>query len=488
MKDYEVEKTAKASVDVGEVSSISQSLLTEIFDAFEEAVVVSDTRRRMVYVNSATESLFGYPKNELYGEETKILYADASDFSEQGRKRFNVASKIAAENYRVAYRRSDGEQFLGLTTGAAMRTADGDVAGFIGIIRPARSADQSLDALQKIHNITSDFTLSHNSKIESLLQVGLSHFGLEKAIVSRISGSDYTIEYCVDLQGDLEPLTTFDLSGTYCVHTLSENRTVGFHFVAKSEIKNHPCYKNFKLESYIGTPIRLSGKLYGTINFSSPSPAEPFCKDDHILMELLSDTVSYLLYKKQSEEELERLARVDELTGLPNRRATLERLNELIKQSTRLGHNLSVLSIDIDHFKSINDQWGHAAGDLALTEFSRLASDLGRKTDFCGRIGGEEFVLVLPGATLESSQKFGNNLRNRLAISQVDLGSGEPITLSVSVGIAMLENEESLENLLARADEAMYKAKQEGRDRVCCAPSSVRAKSGTAITQRSSEY
>lgn len=470
MKDFEAEETAKAFAGVGGAHSISPSLFTEIFDAFEDAVVVADTHRRMVYVNSATESLFGYSKNELYGKATKMLYADESDFSKQGRKRFNVASKIAAESYRVAYRRSDGERFLGLTTGAAMRTADGDVVGFIGVIRPARSADQSLDTLQKIHNITSDVTLSHNDKMESLLQVGLNHFGMEKAIISRISGSDYTIEHCVDLQGELEPLAAFDLSGTYCVHTLKTNSTTGFHFVAESDIKNHPCYKNFNLESYIGAPIRVSGYLHGTVNFSSPSPVEPFCKDDHILMELLSDTVSYLLYKKQSEEDLERLARVDELTGLPNRRATLERLNELIAQSTRFAHNLSVLSIDIDHFKNINDKWGHGAGDLALTEFGRLVSKLGRKTDFCGRIGGEEFVFALPGANLEASQKFGNNLRKRLAVSPVNLENGESITLSVSAGVAMFENGDSVESLLARADEAMYKAKQEGRDRVCRAP------------------
>lgn len=467
MKDYEAGKMTKALVDERTVSSISPSLLTEIFDTFEDAVVVADTSRCMVYVNSATERLFGYSKKELYGEKTKVLYADEIDFSEQGRKRFNVASKIAVENYRVSYRRSDGEQFFGLTTGATMRTSDGEVIGFIGIIRPARSADQSLDTLQKIHNITSDVTLNHNKKIESLLRVGLDHFGLEIAIISRISGSNYTIEHCVDLQGGLEPLTTFDLSGTYCIHTLNENKTVGFHFVSKSEIKNHPCYKNFKLESYIGTPIRLPDDLYGTVNFSSPSPVEPFCKDDHILMDLLSDTISYLLYKNQSEEDLERLAKVDELTGLPNRRATMERLNQLIELSDRSGHSLSVLSIDIDHFKNINDKWGHATGDLALTVFASLASGLGRKTDFCGRIGGEEFIFVLPGGDLEASQEFGNNLRKHLAESPVNLDSGESITLSVSAGLAMLEDGESLESLLARADKAMYKAKQEGRDRVC---------------------
>lgn len=474
MKDDKLGETTKALVDDGAVNLISPSLFTEVFDAFEEAVVVTDVSRRMVYVNSATEQLFGYSKNALYGEEAKILYADENDFSEQGRIRFNTSSKIAAENYRVAYRRSDGEQFFGLTTGAVMRAKNGTVVGFIGIIRSARSTDQSLDTLQKIQNITSDVALSHSNKIERLLRAGLDHFGLEKAIVARIVGNQYTVEYCVDLKGELEPLTTFDLSGTYCVHTLSADKSVGFHFVAESEIKKHPCYTNFKLESYIGAPIRLSGQLYGTINFSSPSPVEPFCKDDHILITLLSDTVSYLLYKKQSEEEMKRLASIDGLTGLPNRRATMERLSELVNQASRFGNSFSVLSIDIDYFKKINDKWGHAAGDLALTEFARLASEVGRKTDCCGRIGGEEFVFLLPGANLEASQKLGNNLRNRLAAAPIDFGSGEPTTLSISVGVAMLENGESPDSLLARADEAMYKAKQDGRDRVYLASHATR--------------
>lgn len=449
------------------VNAISPLLLTEIFHSFEEAVVVANIHRQIVYVNSAAERLFGYSKNELYGQATKLLYANASDFTEQGKKRFNPTSRLDSQNYRVVYRRSDGEQFLGMTTGAAMRTESEEVVGYIGVIRPARSADQSLDALQKIHTITADVAMSHDDKIASLLRIGLNHFGLEIAILSHITGKNYTVEYCLDLNEQLQPATQFDVSGTYCVHTLSANKTVGFHFVAKSEIKDHPCYENFKLESYIGTPIRLGGDVYGTINFSSPAPVEPFCKDDFILMELLSDTISYLLYKKISETEMEALARIDELTGLPNRRATWERLNELIEQANRSAQPLCVLSIDIDHFKKINDQWGHAVGDLALIQFARVVSSLGRKTDFCGRIGGEEFVFVLPGINLAAGEKFANRLRQSLAVAPVALDSGESLSLSVSIGIALHQVGESLQRLLGRADDAMYKAKQQGRDQVC---------------------
>lgn len=473
MKNDKFEKMAKTLTHCDDTNSISQLLFCEVFDNYQEAVVVTNTNRKIIYVNAVAEKLFNYSKNEFYNKTTKEFYADENDFFMMGQKYFNENIKLAGESYKIKFQRSDKNHFLGLTTISAMCNKNGEVTGYISTIRPARSAEESLDALQKVHNITSNIALSHHDKIQSLLSLGLNHFGLEKAIISHVVKNDYIVEYCVDLKDELKPLAVFDLSDSYCVHTLSADRPTGFHYVAKSEIKNHPCYKNFKMESYIGAPIRLSGQIYGTVNFSSPLPTEPFSKDDYTFVDLLSETVSYLLYQKQSQERLERLASLDELTNLPNRRATMQRLELLMAQSHRLHNNLCILSIDIDHFKNINDTWGHAAGDLALVAFARTASSLGRKTDFCGRIGGEEFIFVLPGANLKNAQKFANNLRKHLAASQIDINDKESITLSISVGVAMLEAKESLKSLLIRADEAMYKAKTEGRDRVCCAISNI---------------
>lgn len=467
MSNPDLKSIESALAVKSEQRAVSPVLLAEIFQSYEEAVVVTDVDRRMTYVNAAAESLFGYNKEDLYGQATKILYADESDFSEQGEKRFNVASRKGPENYRIVYRRADGNEFLGKTTGAVMRNTEDEVIGFMGVIRPARSADQSLDALQRVNAITANVQLSHEEKLDALLRVGLNHFGLEIGIVSHIEKTKYTVESCVDYNEELEPLTVFDLHGTYCIHTLTQGKPVGFHYVRESEIHDHPCYENFQLESYIGCPIMFDDKVYGTLNFSSPSPVDPFCIDDYILIELLADTVSYLLYKKLAEEEMAALARVDELTGLPNRRATWERLAENIEQTKRTGLPLSVLSIDIDHFKKINDSWGHAGGDLALAAFARVATQTGRKVDFCGRIGGEEFVFVLPGADKIAAREFGDNLRERLAEEQVAVDGKPAIQLTISAGIALLEPSDTIESLLARADDAMYQAKQQGRDRVC---------------------
>ncbi|MCW4149272.1 diguanylate cyclase [Halomonas sp. 18H] len=449
------------------VDSICPSLLTQIFDNFTEAVVVADVHRRIIYVNQAMEALFGYAQQELLGRETSILYADQEDFRELGRKRFNIDSQVATESYRVAYRRWGGERFLGLTTGAVMRSRNGGPAGFIGIIRPARSSDTSLETLQKVHTITSDFILTHGQKIASLLRIGMQHFGFEIAILSRVVGNDYIVEYCVDYKNEIKPSACFELSGTYCERTLELNKTLGFCYVGKSELQRHPCYLNTQLESYIGSPVCFNGENYGTLNFSSHSPTEPFSRDDYIFMRLLADTISYLLYKKMFEEEMLAQAKTDELTGLPNRRAVCERLNDTLDIASRSGFYLTVLSLDLDHFKTINDRWGHSAGDAALMAFAGLVGRLGRRTDFCGRLGGDEFLFVLPGASLEDAKTLGNQLRHRLSEIVVELKGGDTFSFSVSLGVAMHHPGESAQTLLQRADEALYRAKQGGRDRLC---------------------
>lgn len=448
------------------VDALSPALLTEIFDHLDEAVVVADTDRRMVYVNAAAEALFGYERAALLGRETRMLYADPADFSEQGRRRFNPDSTVTTENYRLSYRRAGGGVFLALTTGAAMRASDGTVVGFIGIVRPARSADESLVSLQRLHAVHADASRTRSEQIEGVLEVGLEHFGLETAIQSRVDGHDYLVEHCVDSTGQLTAGTRFDLSGTYCVHTMAASGPVGFHFAGESEIRYHPCYRDLGLESYIGCPIVVAGQSYGTINFSGRAPTEPFSRDDYILIEILADTLGYILHRKHSDEALWRLAQTDALTGVANRRAILATLDGLGRLARRSGMPLTVVAIDLDHFKRINDTHGHAGGDAALADFARIASGLLRDVDACGRMGGEEFLLVLPDTGAAGGVVVAERLRRQLAAEPIDVGGGEAVVLKFSGGVASLGDEETIDGLIARADAAAYDAKRSGRDRI----------------------
>ena len=161
--------------------------------------------------------------------------------------------------------------------------------------------------------------------------------------------------------------------------------------------------------------------------------------------------------------EKDKLARVDELTGLFNRRAFYEYGELQSAQAGRSGDPLALLILDIDYFKRINDTYGHHIGDEALKHVSALLSASLRKTDVCGRMGGEEFAVLLPRTSLEQAKGVAEFLRERLANTPFHFPDGErPITASFGV----TQNDVDINELLQQADLALYQAKSDGRDRV----------------------
>ncbi len=171
--------------------------------------------------------------------------------------------------------------------------------------------------------------------------------------------------------------------------------------------------------------------------------------------------------RKQLEEELRTFATTDALTGLSNRRHFLERLElELQRFQRYTASKAGVLMIDIDFFKRINDHHGHAVGDAALKHFSNMLLGNMRKTDVAGRMGGEEFALLLIEINHEQALQFSNRLCSRLRHSPLVVGPHR-ITMSVSIGLSMLDPADTgCEQVLHRADQALYQAKHDGRDRV----------------------
>jgi two-component system, cell cycle response regulator len=161
------------------------------------------------------------------------------------------------------------------------------------------------------------------------------------------------------------------------------------------------------------------------------------------------------------------LAVTDALTGLYNRRYLETHLNHLIEHSVNRGKLLSVVSLDVDYFKSINDTFGHDAGDRVLKELADRIRQLTRNVDINCRVGGEEFVLALPNADALAAERIAERLRKAVASKPFDAESGNPIQVTISAGIASLNGaEDDLPKLLKRADVALYKAKRDGRNRV----------------------
>lgn len=167
-------------------------------------------------------------------------------------------------------------------------------------------------------------------------------------------------------------------------------------------------------------------------------------------------------------QKLEVLASTDALTGIANRRHFLERVHEEIDRSNRYGLPLVFLMLDIDHFKAINDTFGHDAGDEVLKTLAALFRDTLRTTDMVGRLGGEEFGGLLIQTDMDVARQVSERLRQVIQDAVVETKSG-PVQFTVSIGLALFAGaEDSVEGLMKRADLALYQAKESGRNRVCC--------------------
>jgi diguanylate cyclase (GGDEF)-like protein len=171
-----------------------------------------------------------------------------------------------------------------------------------------------------------------------------------------------------------------------------------------------------------------------------------------------------IVERKRLENELQQQANTDGLTGVMNRRRFLEVAAQELQRAARLGHPMSLALLDIDHFKQINDTYGHAAGDLALQNLARICQKNIREPDVFARFGGDEFALLLPEANLNQAVRVLERVRQALAAFGFDM-DGNLVSITISAGVSSLDSVEiALDMLLARADQALYRAKEAGRN------------------------
>lgn len=176
--------------------------------------------------------------------------------------------------------------------------------------------------------------------------------------------------------------------------------------------------------------------------------------------------ISFSVYLGQKEQVISDLAIKDSLTGIYNLRFMVERMKEEIANAQRYNTPLSVIYFDLDHFKQVNDKYGHPGGDEVLRQVTKVIASKTRLQDIFARVGGEEFTLLLPHCSLDDA--MANAERMRLAVEElvIHLDSQPSFSVTVSLGVATIKNSETLNEFYKRADENLYLAKQQGRNRV----------------------
>ncbi len=221
---------------------------------------------------------------------------------------------------------------------------------------------------------------------------------------------------------------------------------------------------NFAVRSVMSVPIVTNGEVLGVFSLSA-SRQDAFSKEDEDIGELLAH---YALQAVRMSE-LEQLAITDPHTRAYNRHYLIPGLNREMQRAQRSGEPLSILFMDLDHFKQINDQHGHAVGDVVLRTFVRTVRECVREIDVLIRRGGEEFVLFMPNTDTEGAYYVAERIRLCVRQQPLRVHASTLLVQTVSIGVATWDGRESPESLEQRADSGMYEAKRQGRNRVVVA-------------------
>lgn len=334
--------------------------------------------------------------------------------------------------------------------------------------------------IRRLYQITNDYGKGFEIQISQLLMMGLERFELDVAILSRIEGKKYTVLHCVTPEGAvLKAGDEFDFESTYCQITCNSFVPVTIENMGKDDrYAKHPAYQAFGLESYVGIPIFVNDEVFGTLNFSSATPySRQFSEMDIDVLKLMASWIEVELIRREQEKKLQLLnarleyqAHHDPLTEVANRRSLFKTIHlglERMRQSEGKG---SLLVIDLDNFKHVNDTYGHQIGDDVLKKSARLLAKELAENDFIARYGGEEFVIWLPEREVTVRRECIERIHR--SVNEIKL-DGCPVTVSIGVcEFDFAEPFESqckkslLDHILALADHSLYQAKEQGRDKV----------------------
>jgi diguanylate cyclase (GGDEF)-like protein len=223
--------------------------------------------------------------------------------------------------------------------------------------------------------------------------------------------------------------------------------------------------KNYRTNNCAIVPLICQDRVVGVLNLADKMDGAQFNSGDIALIELFSQLVGASIGNIKLFEKMQRQATTDGLTGLANHKTFYEVLEKELWRSRRYGGQISLIMVDVDNLKNINDAYGHRAGDKAIREISRKIKECIRLIDTAARYGGDEFAIILLNSTLEDATIVAQRMVDAVANSQTTWQK-EQIPLSISVGLGQYDAETTPEDITSRSDKALYMAKQAGKNTV----------------------
>jgi diguanylate cyclase (GGDEF)-like protein len=331
---------------------------------------------------------------------------------------------------------------------------------------PAIHGDMHVDRLNALWKLSVQGGLSDAERIRAMLEMAADVLGMDLVVLGEF-GEQYTARYVCDRLGMFPEGTVMTVETVLC-HGVYLTREASHIPDLREDTRyaNHALVTKLGLRAYSGLPVAAGDNSRWVLAFlrrhCEPSPDAV----DIAYMELIADWLGNALHQSAQKDLLHRIALTDLLTGLPNRRAAEERLQKEGARTPRDGHGFALALVDLDHFKMVNDRYGHAVGDEVLRGVaSRFEAGL-REGDWVARWGGEEFLFVLHGCTMEEAASIMERLAGQARSTPIQTSIGA-IALSFSAGVAAFgTNDSETLPMLEEVDHALYRAKAEGRDQV----------------------
>jgi diguanylate cyclase (GGDEF)-like protein len=230
----------------------------------------------------------------------------------------------------------------------------------------------------------------------------------------------------------------------------------------------------YRTNSFAAIPILAGGETLGVVSLTDRIGSSPFTQEDAAAISVLMAPVALALGRERVLREAQAYAQaavIDPVSGLFNRRYFQARLEEELHRAIRQLTSVGLLMVDLDGFKSINDRFGHVAGDMVIRDISEILRRSVRIFDVCTRFGGEEFAVMMPGGTAESAGAIAERIRQRVEAYQRSEPDLVTLRVTASIGVAVSPPGVTARDLIERADRALYHAKRAGKNRVSTARS-----------------
>lgn len=286
-----------------------------------------------------------------------------------------------------------------------------------------------------------ELAIVSNKSFEASTAVNLHHYDISSALQTSLEFIELITIFCNKIQATIP-------------HNSAEYINSEFDLTfTRGVIGRHSCSYALKVEDQQLGELKLTR-------------SQRFSKDELRMLESLLCCLIYPLRNATLFQQALQMAYTDPLTHTHNRTSFNDTLMREIKRANRCGQNLSLIFVDVDHFKSINDQYGHQCGDLVLASIAGWIKDSVRASDVVFRYGGEEFVILLADSNLEAATLIAERIREDIDSHTLAYGM-DVLNMTASLGVSTLKDGEDTDSLVNRADAAMYQAKQQGRNRVC---------------------